>query len=74
MNWLKNNWVWLALLAAGGLGLYFFGKSSNPGSEYLDQARAAKAAKRQAEAAGLDEQEISGSTDNGQAVTEKPNA
>jgi len=72
MNWLKNNWVWLACIAAGAAGLYFFSKPSNPGSEYLEKARAAKAEldeQRRAQAAAEDH-----ASQNGQAAEVKADA
>lgn len=43
MSWLKQNWVWLALIALGGLGLWLFGKKNDPAAK----AREAKEKYRQ---------------------------
>lgn len=52
MNWLKRNWVWLACLAVGAAGLFFFSKDDK--SESLEKARAEKERLRQLRA--LDQQ------------------
>lgn len=45
MNWLKRNWVWLACIALGAVGLFFFGEGEKDAS--LEKARAEKERLRQ---------------------------
>lgn len=54
--WLKNNWVWLALIGVGALGLWLGSKKADPAAK----AREAKAEKREAAAAGGDPPEGGG--------------